>query len=387
MLDDTDDLRRRLASPALVASLLGLAADPVEMAQRKRRASSRVMVLCPSHGERTASCSLTVGGDGTLAVHCFSAGGRCLDGDVFTLIAAVYRLDAFKDVLAEARRLAGVSPYTAVRARPPPPPPPPISEPPRLADADFDALLAPLLAGATVRRQPDVAAYLSRRLLLAEAEADGWAALPPAPEQARWIAHLCATAPGGREAVARSGLVPLDAETDEPLFHRFAQPGARLVIPWRHPSGLLATVQRRRLDAGGEGRPRYVAARGRPPSTLYGAHLVTPDPSRPLTIVEGAIDTLARRALLRLASAPAEDVVGLPGTGAWRAALLPPCRGRAVYIATDADAAGDSAAAAIAADVARAGGIPIRERPAAPAKDWGEVLERLALRGDGSRAV
>ena len=223
MLDDTDDLRRRLASPALVASLLGLAADPVEMAQRKRRASSRVMVLCPSHGERTASCSLTVGGDGTLAVHCFSAGGRCLDGDVFTLIAAVYRLDAFKDVLAEARRLAGVSPYTAVRARPPPPPPPPISEPPRLADADFDALLAPLLAGATVRRQPDVAAYLSRRLLLAEAEADGWAALPPAPEQARWIAHLCATAPGGREAVARSGLVPLDAETDEPLFHRFAQ--------------------------------------------------------------------------------------------------------------------------------------------------------------------
>mgnify|MGYP006350082091 CR=1 FL=1 len=40
MLDDTDDLRRRLASPALVASLLGLAADPVEMAQRRRRAST-----------------------------------------------------------------------------------------------------------------------------------------------------------------------------------------------------------------------------------------------------------------------------------------------------------------------------------------------------------
>ena len=389
MLDDADDLRRRLASPALVASLLGLSADPVEMAQRRRRASTRVMVLCPAHGERTASCSLTVGADGTLAVHCFGAGGRCLDGDVFTLIAAVYRIDAFRDVLAEARRLAGVSPYTAVRARPPPPPAPPVSEPQRLSDPDFGALLAPLLKGATLRRQPDVALYLSRRLLLAEAEADGWAAPPPPPGQARWIEHLCATAPGGREAVGRSGLVPLDPETDEPTFHRFAQPGARIIIPWRHASGALATVQRRRLDAGGEGRPRYVAARGRPPGTLYGIERVTLDARKPLTIVEGAVDVLALRTLLRLAHAPAEDVVGLPGTSAWRSDLLPPCKGRVVHVATDRDAAGEACAKIIAADVSRAGGIPVRLTPAAPSKDWGEVLERLSARvpRDGSQAA
>ena len=39
MLDDTDDLRRRLASPALVASLLGLAADPVVQVGKGRLGS------------------------------------------------------------------------------------------------------------------------------------------------------------------------------------------------------------------------------------------------------------------------------------------------------------------------------------------------------------
>ena len=382
-MDDVADLRARLASPARVAELLRLDCDQAERARRRSRRSTRVMVLCPGHGERTASCSLTVGRDGTLRVHCF--GGCGLDGDVFALLSAVTGVTAFPQLLDEARALCGVSRFVPVRARPPAPPPPAPSEPEPLSDEAFAALLEPLLKGARPSRQPDVVAYLTRRLLASEAEADGWAALPPAPEQGRWLARL--REQHGDDVVGRSGLVPLDEETDEPLFHRFVQPGARLVIPWRHLDGTLATIQRRRLDGGGEGRPRYVAARGRPPRTLYGAERLaqTRSEARPLCIVEGAVDVLARRVLTRLAGLPPEDVVGLPGTGAWRADLLPPALfrlpggagARLVHVATDANEAGDRCAAAIAADVAQLGGVPVRKRPAV-GEDWGDVLCALA---------
>lgn len=381
-MDDVADLRARLASPAHVAELLRLDCDQAERARRRSRRSTRVMVLCPAHGERTASCSLTVGRDGTLRVHCF--GGCGLDGDVFALLSAVTGIAAFPQLLDEARALCGVSRFVPVRARPAPPPPPAASEPEPLSDEAFAALLEPLLRGATIARQPDVAAYLSRRLLAAEAEADGWAALPPAPSQGRWLAKL--REQHGDDVVGRSGLVPLDEDTDEPLFHRFIQPGARLIIPWRHLDGTLATIQRRRLDAGGEGRPRYVAARGRPPRTLYGAERLaqTRGEARPLCIVEGAVDVLARRVLTRLAGLPPEDVVGLPGTGAWRADLLPRAMfrlpagmggagPRLVHVATDANEAGDRCAEVIAADVAALGGVPVRKRPAV-GEDWGDVL-------------
>ena len=391
-MDDLLDIKRRLASPAAVAALLGLDAEPGEIARRKRRASSRVMVLCPSHSERTASCSLTVGPDRTLRAHCFAGGSRCLSGDVFSLIAAVYRTTHnFRATIDHARALAGVS-GVPIAQRPPPPEPPVPTEPPRLDDHTFAALAASLLSLCPLAAATDAAAYLDGRGILAEALADGWGALPPRWAQSAILDAL--RAKHGDDALARSGLCPLDPDTDEPITTRFVQPGARVVIPWRSGDGAVLTIERRRLDAGAAGQPRYVATRGRSPSSLYGTERLAAG-AGPLAIVEGAADTLARRALLAATGRPAERVVGLPGAGVWRADLLPPLPPRSlVYAATDADATGDGVAAAIARDASAAGHIPIRKRPRAPSKDWGAALEALVAArvgpadrsGDGEKA-
>ncbi len=377
-MDDAADLKRRLASPAAVAALLGLGADAGEMARRRSRrggAGARVMVLCPAHGERTASCSLTVGPDGTLRVHCFASDGGCLNGDVFTLIAAVYHCQGdFRAALNHARALLGLD-GVPLGQRPPPPVVPLPTLPPRLDDDTFAALAAALLALCPLVEAPDASRYLDGRGILSEALSDGWGALPPRHAQRAILDAL--RAEHGDDAVGRSGLCPLDPDTDEPILTRFIQPGARILIPWRSPAGAVLTLERRRLDDGAPGRPRYVATRGRSPSSLYGAERVASGRG-PLAIVEGAADALARRALLVATGRPPERVVGLPGAGVWHADLLPALPPRSlVYAATDADATGDGVAEAIARDASAAGHIPIRKRPRAPCKDWGAALERL----------
>lgn len=89
------DLKRELAEPSRVASLLGL----------KRAPDSRVHWMCPRHGG--ASLSLKVGQDRTLWAKCF---GCDFAGDVLSLIAEVERLDVrtdFRAVLEHGCELAG----------------------------------------------------------------------------------------------------------------------------------------------------------------------------------------------------------------------------------------------------------------------------------------
>ncbi len=100
--DQVRQIRRRLSDPATVLHLLGLT-------RRSRRQPRGVMVLCPFHKERTPSCSVRVGKDGTLQVKCH---GCQNGGDVFSLIAAVHRLELrreFGRVLEVAACLAGVT--------------------------------------------------------------------------------------------------------------------------------------------------------------------------------------------------------------------------------------------------------------------------------------
>jgi DNA primase len=98
-----DDVRRRLLDIQALVGALGLQ-------EGSRRAAGGVTVLCPHHGERHASCNVTLGPDGTPRVRCHSCGWT---GDALTLIAEVrgYSLtdgEQFREVLAEGAEIAGM---------------------------------------------------------------------------------------------------------------------------------------------------------------------------------------------------------------------------------------------------------------------------------------
>jgi hypothetical protein len=154
MSDLASAVRAALSEPLHVAQVLGLTDGMV-------REGRRVSVRCPAHGERTASCSLSVGPDGTLRVKCF---GCNLAGNVYFLIAAVEGLDVrrdFRAVLARAAQLAGLTAEDAGRRseRPRAPGPPPVPYPP---SAEVRALWN---ACGPVEFDAEAAAWAARRAL------------------------------------------------------------------------------------------------------------------------------------------------------------------------------------------------------------------------------
>lgn len=73
------------------------------------RQASGLLVCCPVHGDRTPSCSVTTGKDGTLRAKCFACE---FSADALGLIAAVRGLNVrdpgdFRQVLAEGAAIAG----------------------------------------------------------------------------------------------------------------------------------------------------------------------------------------------------------------------------------------------------------------------------------------
>ncbi len=157
MGDAARDIRARLVDPLAVVVALGLG----DGAKRQPRG---VMIRCPWHVERTASCSISVGPDGTVRVRCFGCNAT---GDALHLVAAARGLDLERDfprVLDEAGALVGVDLFAHTR-RPPPPPPPLGTYPPR------DEVAALWNAAVPVNRtvvEPDrselaVAFFLARR--------------------------------------------------------------------------------------------------------------------------------------------------------------------------------------------------------------------------------
>ncbi len=136
MTDHLEEIRRYLTDPDRLCKALGLAKGSV-------KAAGGLKVLCPSHDERTPSCSVTTGPDGTVRVKCF---GCQLAGDGFVLVAAVAGLDYrrnFTEVMAQTAELVGLQDAAdeirkgkpAAEGRPLPDPPPPEPEkvyPPKL---------------------------------------------------------------------------------------------------------------------------------------------------------------------------------------------------------------------------------------------------------------
>lgn len=100
--DYAREVRYALRDPERLCAALGLA-------KGASRQASGLLVCCPSHGDRTPSCSVTTGPDGTIRVRCFACD---FAGDALHLVALVNGWstsipDQFRDTLAEGARIAG----------------------------------------------------------------------------------------------------------------------------------------------------------------------------------------------------------------------------------------------------------------------------------------
>lgn len=337
---DAREIAQRLSDPVAVAKALGLLRGAVKQPRG-------LIVLCPSHRDRSPSMSLRIGKDGLLQIHCF---GCKVSGDIWTLLQAIEGCD-FSTALRRASEILGGG-FVAPSYEPPPP------EIPPLTDDEMHALGSEILdAGRlNVRRQTrPIENYLRSRYLLQAAIAAGWAAMPGLH---RWPAKL----------LERAGLLREDRETGE---MREVWPAHRLIIPWRRSDGKIDTLQRRLIAPSRSPRIRpYVFLRGRRPREPYGAERLRN--GQPIAWVEGAMDAEALQAITggRLVA------LGLPGVNGWVSAWARYAEGRSSYIATDDDppeqdgrpGPGNRCAAQIAHDCCSG----VRRR-AEGAKDWADL--------------
>lgn len=100
--DHAAEIRRTLTDPRVLCERLGLTRGA------DKQAGGGLTVCCPEHGDRTPSCSVSRGRDGTIRVHCFACKWS---GDALSLVASVHGLDLrsdFREVLLEAAQLAGL---------------------------------------------------------------------------------------------------------------------------------------------------------------------------------------------------------------------------------------------------------------------------------------
>lgn len=376
--DRVAEIRRALIDPRRLCQALGL----LEGYRPGRQANGGLLIRCPVHADRTPSCSVRLGPDGTIAVKCQGCGWS---GDAITLVAVARGLDVrgeFVAVLREAGELAGVDVGPSSASRPPRHRPAPRLTPslsssaPTLPDDAFDRLATSLLEAAPIDgpQARDVASYLEGRGLLEEALRDGWGGLPPGAGRGPRALVESLAREHGAEALALSGLAKRD-EQGRPQLDRLSWPHHRIVIPYRSPgvSGVIATLQRRRLDAGD---PRYVGTPSRPALWPYGAELACDaGPDTAIVYVEGAADVLASRALFR-----AEELdriaLGVPGIQNWRAAWAEFARGRVAIIALDADDAGEAAVQAVARDLRAAGARGVKRSRPMRGKDWADMVKR-----------
>jgi len=244
--DDALRLRRALFDPRKLCAALGLLSGAKPQARG-------LLVHCPWHAEKHASCSVTLGQDGTVRVHCFT----CLEsGDALTLIARVRELDGktqFREVLAEAARIAGSEPAGHYE-------PVPAPRSPTLDAASYSAVAARLLEFCTLEKERDALRYLERRKLHDVSCQAGVSALPPPRNQDALIQALLRDFEPATLELA--GLVRKG--------QRFVHPFHRLIIPWRGRDGSVDVLQRRRVDDA-EPKKKYVLPPGRRPFLPFGA--------------------------------------------------------------------------------------------------------------------
>ncbi len=349
--DDARRLRRALVDVPKLCAALGL------LKGAKPQASG-LLVLCPWHGEKHASCSVTLGPDRTVRVHCFTCH---VSGDALSLIAQVLDLDIktqFREVLTEAARIAGSEPAGRYE---------PVPEPARLTldAASYKAVAARLLELCPLEKEREVVLYLERRKLFVPAWQARLAALPaPGKQQDALIQALLREFEPATLELA--GLMRQGQGLVYPLH--------RLIIPWCGRDGSIDILQRRRIDDA-EPRKKYVMPRGRGPLYPFGAEqLRNHAADAEIAFVEGALDVLALRLLARrdgLSIVP----LGVPGVGNCPGEWVALAKGRPVLIGFDADAAGERNVASFARDLREAGATRVQRWTPTAAKDWAGCLE------------
>lgn len=333
-----------------------------------------IAVPCPWHHEATGSCSVRRASDGTVAVHCFGCG---VSGDALSLVAVTHGLEPraqFRAVLETAASIAGVNlstPYVshapALRPKPAPPPEPvPVDD-----GGAMDAIADVLRRVAPLDGQPDVAAYVEARGLARAAS--GWYALPATAMELDTVRDMIVRAVGDA-AWLRSGLCAADG----PNAGRWTFAQHRLVIPWCAPNGAVTTLQRRPIIAL-DGVGKYVFARDHRPVCPWGWYEATEtmDGETVLAITEGAVDAASFDALH---TGHNWRAVGIPGVDGWRASWAQLFRGRGVFVAFDADKAGDAKAPTVAAMLYEAGAQVVERYSPSGGKDWNDTLRAVRAR-------
>lgn len=348
--DDALRLRRSLIDVPKLCASLGLLTGAKPQAHG-------LLVLCPWHAEKHASCSVTLGPDGTVRAHCFTCQAS---GDALALIARVRELDVktqFRDVLAEAARIAGSEPAGRYE-----PMPDPASS--RLDAASYNAVATRLLELCSLEKERDARKYLERRKLFVPAWQARVSALPAPGKQGALIQALLRDFEPATLQLA--GLVSKG--------QGFVYPHHRLIIPWRGLDASIDLLQRRRVDDA-DPKQKYVLPPGRRPLWPFGAEqLRTHGAESAIAFAEGALDVLALRVLARrdgLSILP----LGIPGVGSWRKEWAALAKGRTVRIAFDADAAGESKVSTVARDLRDAGATRVQRWTPTAAKDWAACLE------------
>lgn len=317
---DIPELRRRLADPARVLSMLGL---------RGRRTPSGYTIACPtpSHRDSTPSTSVRVGADGTMQWSCFGCGAG---GDLITLTAAVWGLDHRRDLAAIAERLGAIE-----------------------LDADTMPTIAPL----TPKPSP---VYPDRDDVVGLWDAGRYGVDED-------VAQWCASRGVDAEHAHRGGMlrclppqllpVPVRGDACEaaewaPSVPQWASSwwrrGYRVLCALWDAAGVMRSLRARRVN-GGDG-PKVLAPKGYAVAGLCLANLAAIQWSRgvdmPTTIVvvEGENDWLTASQRW-----PTTPVVGLVSGASWSpqwAAMVP--EGATVSVWTDHDNAGDRYARQVA---------------------------------------
>lgn len=320
--DLAQEIRTAFRNPRELCALLGIDRDAT------KEGRDGIKICCLLHGERTASCSVTNGPDGTVRFKCFGCQGS---GDALTLIAAARGLDLksqFKLVLETAAEIGGLwreleelrgNASDDARQQPerrPLPAPPPERDYP-----DAAALKALWEASSSVADDRFARAELEKRGLdpASVAATDLARIIPTDFKLPNWARYRGMT---WNHTGHRMIVLVYDAEG-----------AARSVRAWRiHDSD-----GPKRLPPGGHKASQLVLANRHAVAMLRGRRS-----GGPIVVTEGEPDWL-----VRTMATPWAPVIGI-GSGSWHdgfAARIP--YGSEVVVRTHRDEAGDRYAQAV----------------------------------------
>lgn len=327
--DHAREIRHAMSDPLDVCTRLGLIGA---RGTYTRQTGGGVLVRCPWHKDRTPSCSIRRGPDGTIAIKCH---GCQATGDLFSLIAITQGLDTrteFREVLKAAAEIGGLSSIaneietgSFKPERPVIPPPPPVQE--RTYPPERE-VMAVWQSADRVDLDAECVAWCESRSLDAEtiADADLARAIPVTAILPRWASYH-------RESWTRTG--------------------HRMIVPMRDAHGKIRSVRATRIVTG-------EAPKRLPPGGCKATELVMADafavamldgtfkPTR-VVITEGEPDFLTRATRKNVGGIVA--VLGIVN-GTWHEQLadrIPDMT--TVIVRTDHDAAGDAYAQLIQASL------------------------------------